>query len=307
MNTTATFTRYRSNLSNVYERLTSDFTEQEHRQTSDESRMNYSSGIQDWTLKADFDFTSNVYNDVKFGGVGYVYHIFSPDVKSIKIADSQQFDQNIDTIMGSPKVYAHDASVYIEDNVSIGKRLKANLGMHFSMFHVQNKHYTSLQPPRIGLSLLLKDNFSVKAGFASMSQYIHMLSSNAINLPTDLWVPSTGSIQPMKSWQYAAGVFYSIDNIADFSVEGYYKTMDNLLEYKDGASFTGVSTEWEKKVSMGGRGFAYGIEFLAQRSFGNTTGWLGYTWSKSNRIFNKSGNIVNNGKCFLPNMTAGTT
>jgi Outer membrane receptor proteins, mostly Fe transport len=295
LNTTATFTRYRSNLSNVYERLTSDFSEQEHRQTADESRMNYRSGIQDWTLKADFDFTPNVYNDVKFG-IGYVYHTFSPDVKSIKIADSQQFEQNIDTIMGSPKVYAHETSAYIEDNVSIGKRLKANLGMHFSMFHVQNKYYTSLQP-RIGLRLLLKDNLSVKAGYSTMNQYIHMLSSNAINLPTDLWVPSTGSIQPMKSRQYAVGVFYSIDNIADFSVEGYYKTMDNLLEYKDGASFTGVSTEWEKKVSMG-RGVAYGIEFLAQRSFGNTTGWVGYTWSKSERIFNKPGNIVNNGKAF---------
>lgn len=73
--------------------------------------------------------------------------------------------------------------------------------------------------------------------------------------------------------------------------------MDNLLEYKDGASFLGESTDWEEKVSMG-RGTAYGVEFLAQRSFGKTTGWVGYTWAHANRIFDKPGNIINNGEPF---------
>lgn len=88
-----------------------------------------------------------------------------------------------------------------------------------------------------------------------MSQYIHMLSNNNISMPTDLWVPATSNIKPMKSHQYAVGAFYTLKDVANFSVEGYYKTMDNLLEYKDGSSFMGASTNWEDKVSMG-RGVA---------------------------------------------------
>lgn len=73
--------------------------------------------------------------------------------------------------------------------------------------------------------------------------------------------------------------------------------MNNLIEYKDGASFMGSSTGWEDKVSMG-EGWAYGLEFLLQKSVGNTTGWLGYTWAKSERLFDRPGQELNNGNIF---------
>lgn len=73
--------------------------------------------------------------------------------------------------------------------------------------------------------------------------------------------------------------------------------MDNLIEYKDGASFFGSSTGWEDKVDIG-QGWAYGVEFLAQKSIGKTTGWIGYTWSKTERLFNRPGQILNNGLVF---------
>lgn len=295
MNTTASFTRYRSAMSNSYGSSSWYYTEKEQINTSEESQLTYNSGIQDWTVKNDFDFTPNAYHDIKFG-TSYTYHTFTPDVTSMKIVDSEQTEQNIDTMSGSPKVYAHETSAYLEDNISLGKMLKLNLGVHFSSFHVENSNYFSLQP-RAGLRLLINDNLSLKAGYASMSQYIHMLSNNNISMPTDLWVPATSKIKPMKSHQYALGAFYTLKDIANFSVEGYYKTMDNLLEYKDGASFMGASTNWEDKVSMG-RGVAYGVELLAQRSFGKTTGWVGYTWSKSNRIFDQPGNVINKGEWF---------
>ena len=295
MNTTASFTRYRSALGTGYESISRDLSAPGQPQTHEESRLTYHSGIQDWTLKSEFDFTPNVNHDIKFG-TSYTYHTFTPDVTSLKYTDSGQTDQNIDTVAGSPKVFAHETATYLEDNISLGRVLKVNLGLHFSSFHVQNSHYFSLQP-RAGLRVLLTDNLSLKAGYATMSQYIHMLSNNTISMPTDLWVPATTRIKPMKSHQYSVGAFYSLKDVADFSVEGYYKTMDNLLEYKDGASFMGASTNWEEKVSMG-RGIAYGVEFLAQRSFGNTTGWIGYTWAKSDRIFDRPGNIINHGKSF---------
>ena len=130
-----------------------------------------------------------------------------------------------------------------------------------------------------------------------MTQYLHLLSTSTISLPTDLWVPVTAHIQPMNSHQVAAGLFYNLMDSLNLSVEGYYKNMDNLLEYKDGASFWGSSQGWEQKVCMG-RGWAYGIEFLAQKNLGRLTGWLGYTWSHTYRLFDRPGQELNDGKPF---------
>ena len=129
-----------------------------------------------------------------------------------------------------------------------------------------------------------------------MSQSVHMLSNSNVSLPTDLWVPATSRIEPMRSYQSAAGIFYSLGPV-DLSVEGYYKTMENVLEYRDGASFFGSTSGWEDKVAMG-RGWSYGVEFLAQKKTGRLTGWIGYTWSKAMRQFDREGNIINLGNPF---------
>ena len=125
MNTTASFTRYRSSLSTGYESTFRDSSVPEQADTKEESKLTYRSGIQDWTVKTDFDYTPNVNHDIKFG-TAYTYHTFTPDVTSLKYTDTGQTDQNIDTVAGSPKVYAHETATYIEDNVSIGRMLKAN-------------------------------------------------------------------------------------------------------------------------------------------------------------------------------------
>jgi hypothetical protein len=164
------------------------------------------------------------------------------------------------------------------------------------MFNVEKETYHALQP-RASMRLLANDNLSFKAGYAAMSQNVHLLSNSYVSLPTDLWVPVTKRIKPMRSHQYSVGAFYNLKDIVDLSVEGYYKSMHNLIEYKDGATFLGSSTGWEDKVVMGD-GWAYGIEFLAQKSIGKTTGWIGYTWSKSERLFNRPGQELNYGKIF---------
>ena len=185
---------------------------------------------------------------------------------------------------------------YIEDNISMGYVLKFNLGLHYSLFGVQDKTYQSLQP-RMSMRWLISDDLSLKAGYAAMSQNVHLLSNSNVSLPTDLWVPVTKRIEPMRSHQYSAGVFYNFRDLIDFSVEAYYKSMHNLIEYKDGSSFLGSSTGWEDKVVVG-EGWAYGLEFLAQKSFGKTTGWIGYTWAKAERKFDRPGQEINYGKVF---------
>ncbi|NLO71595.1 MAG: TonB-dependent receptor [Porphyromonadaceae bacterium] len=296
MNTTAAFTRYRSHMNVGYNSEQTDKTENPPRKTEQKLKVGYRSGITDYTLKVDFDYSPNTSHDVKFG-VNYTYHTFRPDVTTFFASNNMEGqDFKLDTVIGKGNIYSHETMTYVEDNISVTDWLKVNAGLHFSTFNVQKKNYFSLEP-RLGLRILANDNLSFKAGYASMNQYIHLLSNNSISMPTDLWVPATKRIKPMNSQQYAAGVFYKLKDIADFSLEGYYKSMHNLIEYKDGASFMGESTGWEEKVVMG-EGWSYGVEFFAQRSFGNTTGWVGYTWSKTERLFDRPGQELNNSQVF---------
>jgi hypothetical protein len=294
MNTTAAFTRYRFYMAVGTESKT--IIDSPPSTSTETVTLGYKSGIEDFSGKVDYDWSPNSNHDIKFGA-NYTYHTFRPGVTIAKIESTgNSMNQSMDTTIGDQQVAAHETILYFEDNISLGPVVKLNVGLHYSNFIVQNEFYPSLQP-RIGLRVLLNDKLSLKAGFASMSQYIHLLSNSNISLPTDLWVPVTKRIAPMQSQQISAGIFYNLLNLVDLSVEGYYKNMDNLIEYKDGATFFGSSTSWEDKVSMG-RGWAYGVEFLAQKTIGKTTGWIGYTWSKSERLFDRPGQELNNGVSF---------
>jgi len=261
--------------------------------TNSNMKLGFHSGIDDYAAKLDFSYAPNPAHDIKFG-LNYTYHTFRPGVTAAQTITGIM--QAMDTTIGDKDIYSHEAVAYFEDNVSITDALKANIGLHYSTFNVQGQFYQSLEP-RLSMRYLINDKLSLKAGYASMSQYIHLLSNSNIDLPTDLWVPVTKRIQPMHSQQVSVGVFYNLLNLLDLSVEGYYKNMDNLIEYKDGSSFFGSSTGWEDKVNVG-RGWAYGIEFLAQKTVGKTTGWIGYTWSKTDRLFDRPGQQLNNGLVF---------
>ena len=291
MDASVNYTQYRHNLGmNLTEEDTYLPTNTVSKNVFD---MVYKSGINDLTAKVDFDYTPLPNHEIRFGG-NYTYHIFRPEVQSIQMSESQQ--SLVDTVTGSPNVYAHETALYAEDNMTLGDIFRMNLGVHYSTFTVEGKTYQSVQP-RVSTSLMLASNLSLKAGYAYMTQYVHLLSNSSLSLPTDLWVPVTAKIVPMNAHQWSVGAFYELPRLFDISVEGYYKTMDNLLEYKDGASFFGSSERWDEKVCMG-KGWAYGVELLVQRSFGKTTGWIGYTWAHAKRQFDREGQIINNGKVF---------
>lgn len=294
MNSTVTFSRYRFNMSvGTDAKQTSKTPPSIY---SESASVGYKSGIQDYGAKIDFDYTPNPSHDVKFG-INFINHSFRPGVQVFSAKfERDTMKQIMDTTIGDQNIYANEMSVYAEDNFNIGSFIKANIGLHYSNFFVQSEFYQSLQP-RIGIRVLLTDQLSFKAGYAAMSQYIHLLSNSNISLPTDLWVPVTKRIEPMKSHQYSGGFFYNLSNIIDISIEAYYKSMLNLIEYKDGATFLGSATGWEDKVSMGD-GRAYGVELMAQKSIGKTTGWIGYTWSKADRKFDRPGEEINNGEVF---------
>jgi hypothetical protein len=288
MNATATYTRYRSSLG-VGQSYQSTSPDDENQEID----LTYNSGIEDLSAKIDWDYTPNPNHDIKLG-VDYIHHLFRPSVYVARINEGN--NTPIDTVIGNQNVASHEIAVYLEDNITIGRYIKANAGLRYSSFFVEDKTYRSLQP-RFSVRALVHRDVSLKAAYSYMSQYIHLLSNNTISLPTDLWVPVTRQIEPMQSNQWSAGIFYNLNNWAELSLESYYKTMNNLIEYKDGATFLRAGLGWEEKVSAG-KGWAYGIELLAQKTIGKTTGWIGYTWSKTERLFDRPGEELNFGKIF---------
>ena len=288
-NTTLAYTHYKFNVD------TKNYERTESRNYENNYTSEYSSGIKDITFNIDMDYHPLANHHIKFGG-GYLNHRFQPEVQTSRI----KYNENataIDTTyssMSDSRIRAHEANIYVEDNLSIGSRFSTNLGFHLSLFNVSNKTYTSFQP-RISTRYQLTDDIAIKASYTQMSQYIHLLSSYTITMPTDLWVPATPQIKPMHSHQFSLGGYYTVYPGLELSIEGYYKDMHNVLEYKDGASFLGSSQNWESKVEMG-KGRAMGIEFMLQKKVGKTTGWLAYTLAKSDRKFAEDG--INNGKRF---------
>jgi hypothetical protein len=180
---------------------------------------------------------------------------------------------------------AHEVALYAEDDINITSKLKVNIGIHYSLFNVKNKSYHSFQP-RISTRYLINENLSAKASVVHMQQYIHLLTSSNIGLPTDLWVPTTNKLKPMNAWQSSIGMAYNLNSKYEFSIEAYYKPMLNLIEYKEGASFLSQGNDWENKVETG-KGWAKGIELLINKTSGKTTGWIGYTLSQTTRQFSQ--------------------
>ena len=259
----------------------------------------YTSGIRDLTGRVDFDYAPTPEHAIKFGGY-YTHHWFQPEVAqgSVDYYDSIQMNGHftMDSTIMSETVTAGEMVAFVEDDWSISEAVKLNAGLHISGFKVQHSFYPSVQP-RVSGRVMLTPDLSFKVGYAFMKQYVHLLSTTSITLPTDLWVPVTDQVKPMESHQLAGGLFYSWSGIANFSVEGYYKQMHNLIEYKDGASFFGSSENWERLV-YAGRGWSYGIELLVQREVGRLTGWVGYTWSRTMHLFDREGQVLNGGRAF---------
>ena len=255
----------------------------------------YQSGIKDWAYHIDFDYYPAPKHHIKFG-TGYLYHDFKPEVENLRVRNTEGAIVSDTTYknQSNSHIYANEISVYAEDDIKVLPRLDINMGLHFSLFNVKNTNYTSLQP-RLSARYQLNNDVAIKASYTKMNQYVHLLSNFNITLPSDLWVPTTNRIKPMRAHQYSLGGYYTGVKGLEFSVEAYYKNMRNVLEYKDGATFLGSSYNWEEKVEMG-RGRSYGIELMAQKTTGNTTGWLAYTVAKSERKFGKSG--INWGKWF---------
>jgi len=259
-----------------------------------------SSGIRDVNVKTDLDHYLSPEHKLKYG-LQYTFHRFSPSVVSGR-QDSVQFNPN-----NAQLKYARETSAYVQDDWEVNDRLKLSYGLRWSGFQQvgpfksfvrdpngnkldsvvfnrgeQVKFYSGFEP-RTTLRYTLNDQTSIKASVSRNRQYIHLVSNSGTTLPTDVWVPSTLVVKPQLSWQYAAGFFKNFkDNAYETSVEIYYKSMQNQIEYREG--YTPSIKDPEEEFVFG-KGWSYGAEFFINKTKGKFTGWIGYTLAWSWRKF----------------------
>jgi hypothetical protein len=229
-------------------------------------------------------------------GIQSISHRFTPSAVVLQDSDINKYETKIDNID------VIESGIYAEDVWQPIEKLKMNVGLRLSNYHVSGADYIRPEP-RFSAALKLSNSLAFKASYALMNQYVHLLTNTGLGLPTDLWVPSTDKIAPQQSQQIAAGFAKDLDKHGlTLTLEGYFKTMSNLINYKEGASFllfndpTGANkVRWEDNVTSG-KGWSYGAEILLQKKVGRFSGWAGYTLSWTKWQFAE----LNFGKVFFP-------
>lgn len=250
----------------------------------------FSSGIRDYTAKYDISINPNPAHRILVGAA-VTAHIARPNAVTM----------NVDTfsMRQAEKEPGLEYAVYAEDEINIRNRFRINPGIRLVGFSVPHKTWFSPEP-RLSMSYNILPNLAIKASYAMMSQSLILLSTSTIGLPTDLWVPVTDKIRPQRSQQVALGIHYDLKKPRlSFSIEGYYKKMDHILAYKEGASYfmslldnlmdetaTGFQGTWTDNVTSG-KGWSYGVEFLVRKEVGKFTGWIGYTLSWTKQQFDE--------------------
>ncbi|MBM3444958.1 MAG: TonB-dependent receptor [Bacteroidetes bacterium] len=259
-----------------------------------------SSGIRDLNLKTDLDHYLTPEHKLKYGAL-FTYHRLSPSV-----ATGRQ-----DSVLFLPKnaqtKFANEYGLYAQDDWEVNSKLKINYGLRWSAFQqlgpytnyktdadgnrLDSTNYASNESvitygglePRLTMRYALNDETSIKGSVSRNRQYLHLVSNAGTTLPTDVWVPSTLRVKPQLSWQYAAGIFKNFnDNAFETSIEVYYKSMQNQIEYREG--FTPSIKDPEEEFVFG-KGWSYGTELFINKTKGKFTGWIGYTLAWTWRKF----------------------
>jgi hypothetical protein len=270
-NLSVIYSRYEFNNLNFWNsEKTTDTT-----RTVTEFSENQLSSVNDIGFAFDFDYYALNNYKLKYG-IKYTNHIFRPGNEINFITDLDQ-SLNVDTSFSSKKYISDEINMYLENEVKFGI-FKANIGLRYTYYSILEKKYNTFEP-RVLVDINFLEGFSFQTGFSKNYQFLHLLTNSTVGFPTDQWVPVTENIKPVEAKQISSGLEYFNNNIkADIAI--FYKEMKNLLEFKEGAGIA----DWEEKVTQG-NGKAYGIEFYVGKEVGNTTGWIAYTLSYSNRTF----------------------
>ncbi|MCK5776146.1 MAG: TonB-dependent receptor, partial [Bacteroidales bacterium] len=280
--------------------------------TTDEgpNAFEWKSKMKDYGARGDLTYFLNLQNTIKFGGE-FIYHCFEPgtiggvgnesSINEIKQADN----------------FALDYAIYISNEQKIGERIQLKYGLRFSIFqnigpgtvynydgnyestdstvYGSRKIYNTYMglEPRLGISFLLNESSSIKANYSRTRQYLQLAQNATAGTPLDVWFPASPNVKPQIADQVAIGYFRNFkNNILETSVEVYYKEMQNSIDFKDFADVL-LNEKLDGELRFG-KSWSYGAEFLIRKSTGKLTGWISYTYSRSQRKFKD----INNGNTY---------
>lgn len=216
-------------------------------------------------------------------GIGFIHHNYLPEgIEHTSLEDAEESYQ----YNGSPHISGNELFAYVNNSFNFADWIAINAGLRAVTYRIQSHSHNSLEP-RAAVRFKFLTNFSFKAAYSRMSQFAQQVSRNYINLPTDLWQPISAQFKPLISDQYSIGFYGNLPCNIYFSIEGWYKDMKNVLEYKEGISTIDPSTSWEDKLTSG-KGWSYGLDFNISRSEGKLTGSIGYglmwNWRKFEQL-----------------------
>jgi len=268
-----------------------------------QNKFDWNASIQNIGVKPEFSFFLKPGNLLKFGGQSILY-TFDPG-NAVGVSEGEERDFSL------PQKYAMENAVYVENEIDITTTIKANYGLRLSSFTYlgkgtsyeyadgipgERRYATSATEyddwesiktyynfePRLSLQMQLSSNNSIKGSYNRTTQYIHLVSNTTAATPVDIWTPSTNNIRPSTADQVAFGYFQNLnDNTYELSAEVYYKTMNNLVDYIDGADL--LLNQFIEGDLIEGEGRAYGIELMAKKTKGKINGWLSYTLARTER------------------------
>ena len=277
VNTTFSTTRYQYGIANKL----------------DQFGFSLSSDIQDYALRTDFEYAPSDKHTFK-AGVTATSHLFG--VGRLQ-AGSQDGSLNI----GSDVTYhGQEASLYASDNYKPSDKLQLEYGLRLTAFRSGADVNSGLEP-RASARYSLTPKVSLKASYAQMYQYVHLVTNSGASLPTDIWYPSRLNVKPQRSQQVATGVSFLLgDGRYLLSDEVYYKWARNQVDFRDGAQLF-ANSDLDAEFLFG-KGWAYGNEIYLEKKQGRTTGWIGYTlaWTQRNFQPQRGTTGINNGQDFFP-------
>lgn len=316
---------------NIFTNLSVIYSDYYYGLTLDFVGFNWNSGIKNLNLK--YDFNHNINDNLNLDyGIQNTYYEFNPG----EIEPSSSTSGIIDFDL--TKKYAFESAIYLSAEQKLTENISAEYGFRFSNFfrlgqselnRYENDQavnfnenfsiYEKADPigsttlsknkvqeyfwalePRAAIAYSLNNNESVKLSYNRINQYLHLITNTSSPTPLDIWTPSGKYIEPQILDQVAAGYFRNISNNKySIEVEGFYKFIQNRIDYIDGADL--IANNAIEQVILPGTARAYGLELLVKKNLGRFTGWLAYTISRSEQKTPGRNSIetgINNGKWY---------
>lgn len=243
-------------------------------------RMENSNRINTFNLRGDFAWTPREDSRLKFGAA-YAYHSFLPE----RIDKENTFNEiTVKSHEIKPSLGANEVNAYVEDDWRVSDRLHAELGLHASLFHIDGKAKGGISP-RVAFSYSPIPRLAVKGAYSRTVQYVHRIDRTYISLPCDRWIPTMGDFKPMTADKIGLGAYWQTEG-GDYAVtlEGYWKSMHNILDFRDEYYLRPQSWSWSERLTAG-KGTAKGIDLMIEKKTGKLTGHISYSLAWADRQF----------------------